>query len=107
MLSPWEVDRCRAMMARLEKEATDEITLDTALALWPHCEDTVSWVCNMDLTDAEVSDTAMRVRLVCERLVAAHEYKKLGWIIAHKAGKLSRECSKLQQEAFAAVMAER
>ena len=104
MLTAAETARLAKLTSRLERTVTDDLDLDTALALWPWCEDTIMDVCCSD--DLElVHDTAMRVRIVCNRITAAHGYQKVGDIIAEKAARLATECGKLQDETMGQLLA--
>ena len=97
MLSPLERMHTRSVIHNLAKTVTDDLDLDTALRLWPHCEDVMMDVCC--LRDEEViHDTANRVQIVCNRIIAAHAYHKVGDIIADKARALAADCAQVKVE---------
>lgn len=102
MLNAAETATTLALAAYLAANVTDGITLETARALFPVCDDLIMDVCCMDDIDI-IHDTAARVAIVCDRMHAAHGFGKVDSDTAWAARNLARESRALCAEMMARV----
>ncbi len=102
MLNAAETATTLALAAYLASNVTDDITLETARALFPVCDDLIMDVCCMDDIDI-IHDTAARVAIVCDRMTAGYGYGKVDSSTARDARNLARESRALCAEMMARV----
>ena len=100
MLNAAEATTALALAAYLASNVTDDITLETARAIFPVCDGLIVDVCCMEDADL-IHDTAARVAIVCDRITAAHAYGKIDNDTAWEARTLARESRALCAEMIA------